>query len=124
MEQYNIKEYSFKGQHVLVELSRIPDKNIDNLQLYLKAIDEGIKLSNTHSQGTLLKKFEPQGLTILILLTESHIAVHTYPEHNALFLDVFTCGLSCRPELIVDAFINNLEPGEVKKAIYYRGWQY
>lgn len=36
-------------------------------------------------------KFEPQGFTIFILLAESHLAVHTYPEHNSLYFSLYSC---------------------------------
>ena len=37
-------------------------------------------------------KFNPQGASIMCILAESHISIHTYPEDNTCFVDVFTCG--------------------------------
>ena len=39
-----------------------------------------------------LHQFEPQGLTGMILLSESHISIHTWPEYGTAAVDVFTCG--------------------------------
>lgn len=39
-----------------------------------------------------IHKFEPQGLTGIILLAESHISIHTWPERGEAAVDVFTCG--------------------------------
>jgi S-adenosylmethionine/arginine decarboxylase-like enzyme len=36
-------------------------------------------------------QFEPQGRTIVFILSESHFTVHTYPEHNYLSLDIYIC---------------------------------
>lgn len=37
-------------------------------------------------------KFYPQGYTLIILLAESHLSIHTFPENNEAFVDCFTCG--------------------------------
>ncbi len=41
--------------------------------------------------GTLPHRFTPSGYTILVLLAESHAAIHTYPEHNALYFSLYSC---------------------------------
>lgn len=43
-------------------------------------------------------KFEPHGVTAALILSESHISVHTYPDHSAVFVDVFTCGEHTTPQ--------------------------
>ena len=44
-------------------------------------------------------KFEPQGVTAIALLAESHISIHTWPESNYSAIDIFTCGQNMLPEL-------------------------
>src|SRR5678809_323008 len=39
-----------------------------------------------------IQRFEPQGVTVLLVLAESHTSIHTYPEHGVYMADVFTCG--------------------------------
>ena len=41
--------------------------------------------------GQIEKKFTPQGYTILILLSESHFAIHTFPEHNTYYIELSSC---------------------------------
>jgi S-adenosylmethionine decarboxylase proenzyme len=54
--------------------------------------------------------FDNQGaFTALYLLSESHLSIHTWPEHNFIALDVFTCGKS-DPKFIVDRIINYFSP--------------
>ena len=36
-------------------------------------------------------KFKPQGYTVTILLAESHVAIHTYPEYNSLYFNIYSC---------------------------------
>ncbi len=47
--------------------------------------------------GVMLHAFEPEGVTGVVLLAESHIAVHTWPERGYAAVDFFTCG-ACLPE--------------------------
>lgn len=39
-----------------------------------------------------IEQFTPQGVTVLLVLAESHASIHTYPEHGVYMADVFTCG--------------------------------
>ena len=43
-------------------------------------------------------QFEPQGVTALALLAESHMSIHTWPENGYAAIDVFTCGRTATPE--------------------------
>jgi S-adenosylmethionine decarboxylase proenzyme len=65
------------------------------------------------SKMTVLNKqyhyFKPQGETCVWLLSESHMAVHTYPENKFFALDVFTCGEEANPNKVVQHFIKNLD---------------
>lgn len=48
--------------------------------------------SGMHVLQCTKHEFHPAGLTAVVLLSESHAALHTYPEHNMAYLDVFSCG--------------------------------
>ncbi len=64
-------------------------------------------LTDASRQGmsTLLKlvshQFDPQGVTALALLAESHMSIHTWPENGYAAIDVFTCGRSANPQAAV-----------------------
>ncbi|MBC3899767.1 MAG: hypothetical protein CVU99_13220 [Firmicutes bacterium HGW-Firmicutes-4] len=47
---------------------------------------------------------------MLVLRSESNVSVHTYPEHNALYINSFRCRTLCDPRVIVDTFIQKLHP--------------
>ncbi len=57
---------------------------------------ETFKEASRASGATILNEshhvFVPCGLTAMLLLSESHASIHTYPEHAACFVDLFTCG--------------------------------
>ena len=57
-------------------------------------------------------KFEPQGVTAIELLAESHISIHTWPESNYSAVDIFTCGQNIMPELASQYLIEALKAEE------------
>lgn len=56
------------------------------------------------------KQFEPQGATVLVLLSESHLSIHTYPEKGFAALDCYTCGETVDPQLAIDYMVSVLKP--------------
>jgi S-adenosylmethionine decarboxylase len=55
-----------------------------------------------------------------LLLSESHAAIHTYPEHNACFVDLFTCGDHCHNEPFDRVLREYLKPGAVQSKVLIR----
>ena len=98
-------EYEFYGKHVISEGYNLNKRDLNDINLFLSLIDEGIKKAQVTNCGITVKNFSPFGITILVLLAESHIAIHTYPEEKSLFLDIFTCGRK-NPEIILDEIKN------------------
>jgi S-adenosylmethionine decarboxylase len=91
----------FIGYHVFGSFSSV--KNIDfldDIEGIRKALNRGVERAHATALSWQVHAFEPQGCTIIGLLSESHVSVHTYPEHRALFFDAFTCGEACKPSLI------------------------
>ena len=61
---------------------------------------------NLLSGDIQLNLLYPSGVTILLLLAESHVSLHTYPEQGRAFFDAFTCGVRCEPINIFRRFID------------------
>jgi S-adenosylmethionine decarboxylase len=68
---------------------------------------------------------EPQGITGVVLLAESHVAVHTWPERGAVTLDVYVCNLeadnSARAEVLLSALLQGFAPARVERHALQRG---
>ncbi|GAA5093614.1 adenosylmethionine decarboxylase [Nocardia iowensis] len=67
-----------------------------------------------------LHRFEPQGLTAVALLAESHISMHAWPERGYAAWDIFTCG-SCDPYLAIPVLNETFSPGRLQIAEQKRG---
>ena len=96
------------GTHCILELYDCPRELLEDPQVVVNALEE----ASRRGLSTLLKKvthrFHPQGVTALGLLAESHISIHTWPEHDYAAADVFTCGLTARPEDACQYLVNAL----------------
>lgn len=57
-----------------------------------KQFEKAVRKTGAKVLKTVFHKFKPQGLSILTLLSESHASLHTYPEYDFCYLDIFTCG--------------------------------
>jgi S-adenosylmethionine decarboxylase len=65
-------------------------------------------------------RFEPQGVTVLALLSESHFSIHTYPERGFCAMDMYVCG-NADAELGVRYMIDVLAPTEIHVRTFERG---
>jgi S-adenosylmethionine decarboxylase len=85
-------EYKNSGKHLIADIKEIKNtellNNIDKIKELLDLI------CNTYNYNVLTKseyKFEPIGFTIIYLLAESHLSIHTFPERNYFAFDLYTC---------------------------------
>ena len=63
----------------------------------------------------------PGGVTATVLLAESHLSLHTYPEQGKAFFDAFTCGVQYEPANIFHAFAARTLPGRYRITCLDRG---
>lgn len=59
-------------------------------------------------------QFEPHGVTVLLLLSESHLSIHTWPESGQAAVDAFTCGEQADPLAAIRILIDKLDPDEAR----------
>ena len=103
------KTFCFSGNHIICDFYSVADNYINNHTLLIKLLTDAINKAGATIIDTKYILFYPTGLSAIILLSESHVSIHTYPEHNALFFDAFTCGKNCDPKSIVDDFAKGIE---------------
>jgi S-adenosylmethionine decarboxylase len=113
--------YEFIGTHVIADIRNIDDHTIRDDTYLLTAVAAGIHRSGATICGMQTKHFDPAGLTAVYLLAESHVSIHTYPEHGSLFFDAFTCGEGCDPLGILDELLDALGPCEPRTRVMPRG---
>ncbi|TWP46132.1 adenosylmethionine decarboxylase [Lentzea tibetensis] len=111
----------FAGQHVLAELAGVSAELLDDEQFLRHALGEVLTQADATVLEVISKKFDPQGVTVLALLSESHASIHTYPEVGSVFVDVFTCGTRAKPELAVQLLSDALGATSTRTDVVTRG---
>lgn len=85
------------GNHFLTELFSCTIEIINNVEF----VEEYMKIAATLSGATIVQSvfhtFSPYGVSGVVIVEESHLAVHTWPEHGYAAIDFFSCGdLDCK----------------------------
>ncbi|MDP6388009.1 MAG: adenosylmethionine decarboxylase [Candidatus Pacebacteria bacterium] len=101
------------GNEILCVMHGISDKKLSDT----KNLEEKLLKALRTDKFTVLKKvshtFTPQGHTIAILLAESHVAVHTYPEYNSLYFNLYSCRGEHDGQISFDLFKKYLKPSSI-----------
>ena len=104
----NDKKLTLQSKHLLLELYRCDYEKLND-ESYLRCIlNRAAKLAKAIVLNLISNKFEPQGVTAIALLAESHISIHTWPESNYSAADIFTCGQNMMPEIASQYLIEAL----------------
>lgn len=109
----------YAGIHLIAEFWN--GRIIEDPKKIEKILIEAAKKSKNNSLETVIHKFQPQGITGVILLAESHIALHAWPEINYLAIDIFTCGKKAIPYKALEYFKKVFKPKKVEIKEIRRG---
>lgn len=113
IENKNPKKYL--GIHLIAEFwgGRIIEDRKKIREILIKAV----KKANNTPLGILIHRFQPQGLTGIVLLAESHIAIHSWPEFKYVAIDIYTCGNKANPMKALEYIKKQFRPkkSEIKK---------
>ncbi len=85
------------GRHVIIELWGCSDA-INDPEIVKAAMLDAVRAANATLLNIYVHTFSPQGVTGVAVLSESHLSVHTWPEHGYVAADVFTCGATTTPQ--------------------------
>ena len=85
------------GMHVILDLYECDPKILDNKEEIEKILTDSARLANAQIVSTHFRKFAPQGVTGVVVVAESHISIHTWPELGYAAVDVYTCGSHTLP---------------------------
>ena len=97
------------GRHCILEIYDCPGALLDDQSFVQQTLRQAADIARSTLLGEISHKFEPQGVTALVLLAESHISIHTWPEAGYAAVDVFTCGEHTLPEEACRFIVQRLE---------------
>jgi S-adenosylmethionine decarboxylase len=85
------------GSHLLVELNGCNEQLLDDLSRVKSALIDAADEAGATIVGEIFHEFSPVGVTGVVAIAESHISIHTWPEHGYAAVDVFSCSETFRP---------------------------
>lgn len=111
----------FTGRHVLAELVGVDPVFLDDETAVCSALRSSLAEAGASVLSTHAERFQPHGITVVAVLSESHASVHTWPEHQSAFVDVFTCGDTADPQLATELLARRLGARQVHLRTVDRG---
>lgn len=111
---------TYDGRHLLADLYDCPV--LDDVALVETALRDAAEQAGATVIGLHLHHFgEGQGVTGVALLAESHMSIHSWPEHGYAAVDIFLCGARHDPDAALQALVRHLAPARISRNMIRRG---
>jgi S-adenosylmethionine decarboxylase len=85
------------GRHILAEFYNCDNEILNDTKKIEKIMNEATDKSGATIVKSVFHSFNPWGVSGVVVIAESHLTIHTWPEYGYAAVDVFTCGDSVNP---------------------------
>lgn len=112
-----------KGLHILCELYECDSEILDDeLQIESLMIEAALECG-AEVRKTAFQKFSPQGVSGVVVISESHLTIHTWPQGQYRYaaIDIFTCGDKINPEDACEYLMKKLKANKCYMKKFIRG---
>lgn len=109
------------GRHILAEYYGCDIQILNHLELLEHYMRKAVIESGATIIDSTFHKFSPHGVSGVIVIAESHMALHTWPEYGYAAVDFFTCGDRVQPKKAFDYMKNKLKPENYSSKEFKRG---
>jgi len=96
------------GRHLLLELKDCNREVLNDLDFIKDCLRDTAEKIGATVVNECYYQFTPHGISGVVIIAESHLCIHTWPEHNYAAVDIFTCGDSIKPEHAVKPLVERL----------------
>ena len=96
------------GRHLLMELEDCNEEILNNLDTLKEAMLAAANEAGATVMGVSFHRFNPHGISGVVVVAESHLFIHTWPEYGYAAADIFTCGTTVQPEKAAEVLIEKL----------------
>ncbi|WP_067927955.1 adenosylmethionine decarboxylase [Alicyclobacillus shizuokensis] len=90
------------GRHVIAELWGCNPESLNDLQSIERIMVNAALEAGAEIREVAFHKFAPQGVSGVVIISESHLTIHSFPEHGYASIDVYTCGDRIDPNVACD----------------------
>lgn len=109
------------GTHLLLELKECNSKALNDLKKVEDILVGAAKIAKATIIETSFHKFSPFGISGIVVIAESHISIHTWPEYGYAAIDIFTCGDVLKPETAARHMIQKFQSKDPSMVEMKRG---
>ena len=85
------------GTHIVCELSGCDAERLSDIDVVRAMMVAAAKIANATIMESAFHRFQPHGVSGVVVIAESHLAIHTWPETGYAAMDFYTCGDSTNP---------------------------
>jgi S-adenosylmethionine decarboxylase len=97
------------GTHLLIELKDCNPEVLKSLEKVRSAMVSAAKKAKATIIDVSFREFNPFGISGIVVIAESHLTIHTWPEYGYAAVDIFTCGDVIKTEIAASYLIKQLE---------------
>ena len=119
--EMKLEEKKIIGKHIIADLYGVKKELITKKEKVMKVTEAAVRVSGMKKIKSYYKQFKPWGVTGVVLISESHVSIHTWPEYELVNLDIFSCGDKRKAEKAFNFFIKKLKPKDCRKIEIDRG---
>ncbi len=114
------------GRHLLLELFDCDVEAINNLEAVKTVLVEAARQARATIVDVIFHEFNPFGISGVVVIAESHLSIHTWPEYRYAAVDIFSCGSMLQPDnavaYLVEQFgAERMSIVELRRGVQVRG---
>lgn len=109
------------GYQVLIDIYECNYEKMEDLEYVKDMMKELAKILNTNIRQVAFEKFEPYGISGVLIISESHITIHTWPEYRYAGIDIFTCSKKVEYDKAIDFVLKKLNAKKYNVKEFNRG---
>jgi S-adenosylmethionine decarboxylase len=109
------------GYHLILEFEGCSEAILDDREAVSRVMVDSVRRSGATMIRSFFHKFAPQGVSGVVIISESHFSIHTWPEYGYAAVDIFTCGDQIDMDVAAHVVRAGLEADSVQKMLLSRG---
>ncbi len=109
------------GKHIIVELSGCSEEEINDILKVEDLMNQAAKKANANIIKSVFHKFSPMGVSGVVVISESHLSIHTWPELGYAAIDIYTCGSTTKPFKACYFLAEKFKAKKIKATYIIRG---
>ncbi len=111
------------GRHLLLELHDCSSEILNNLETVKAVLVEAAKRAEATIIDVIFHEFNPFGISGVVVIAESHLSIHTWPEYRYAAVDIFSCGDTLKPAEAAAYLVEQFQASrascvEVKRGVF------